>query len=90
MCRDKFYPESYDAIREILADEKFNVVIQQALRNSSDFHGYFEDKEGVSLDNHIYYSFGQYWNEVAERVDKGWDEHFATACAYQEEIRSGF
>lgn len=90
MCRDKFYPESYYAIREIFVEEGPKVVIQQALRNSSDFHGYFEDKKGVNLDNHIYYSFGQYWNEVAEREDKGWEEHLTTACAYEDEIRSGF
>ena len=89
-CRDQFYPESYDVIRQIFPWSTLNsprVIIQQALRNSSDFHGYFEDKDGVNLDNHIYYSFGQYWNEVAEREDKGWEEHLTAARAYKEEIR---
>ena len=88
MCRDNFYPESYDVLREIFVKENPKVIIQQALRNSSDFHGYFEDKKGANLDNHIYYAFGEYWNKVAERDDKGWAEHLTTACAYLEEIRS--
>ena len=90
MCRDTFYPESYEVIREIFVEENPKVVIQQALRNSSDFHGYFEDKNGVNLDNHVYYSFGQYWNEAADRDDKAWNEHLTTACAYQKEIRYEF
>ena len=89
-CRDTFYPDSYDAIRDIFVEETPKVIIQQALRNSSDFHGYMDDKLGVNLDNHIYYSFGQYWNEMADRNDKGWEEHLRVACKYQEEVRSGF
>ena len=90
MCRDIFYPESYDVIREIFHGENHRVVIQQALRNSSDFHGYFDGKEGVNLDNHIYQAFGEYWNKVAENANRGWEEHLQTACEYQNEIRSGF
>ena len=90
MCRDQFYPESYDVIRQIFHGKGDRVVIQQALRNSSDFHGYFDDKEGVNLDNHIYQAFGEYWNKVAESDNRGWEEHLKTACEYQNEIRSGF
>ena len=90
MCRDDFYPQSYDAIRETFPRKDINVIIQQALRNSTDFHGYMEDKIGVNLDNHIYQAFGQYWNELADRNDKGWEEHLRVACDYQEEVRSGF
>jgi len=82
--RDRFYPQGYDLVRSILADN--NVVIQQAFRSPADYEGYMSENEGVVVDYHNYQCFGDYWNGVALEP-QGWGLHLDASCAYTEDLR---
>lgn len=65
--------------------DSVKVTIQQAFRNSSDFHDYMSEADGyfgVSLDMHVYHGFGYYWNHVTETDPNAWQTHLDGSCAY--------
>ena len=39
----------------------------------------------VSLDNHVYQCFGDYWNPLAEQSN-GWATHLQASCDYHKEV----
>ncbi|TRY71084.1 hypothetical protein TCAL_17391 [Tigriopus californicus] len=80
--RDHFHYNAYDVVRNVLGDGP-KVVIQQAFRTPTDFHGYMaEGFENVMLDLHEYHAFGEYWNNLAED-NAGWSTNIDTSCGFK-------
>merc|ERR1712141_237153 len=88
-CRDDFYLKGYEHIRNVFHPEVF-VNIQQAFRNSSDFHGYMSESDGyqaVSLDMHTYQCFDEGWNRIADLpLEASWELHLEASCDYAKDV----
>jgi len=83
-CTDEFYPSGYDVIRSYFPDDSVVVNYQAAFRPYSDWWGMMSEADGysgVSVDQHIYQCFGEYWNTIAD-LPEGWPIHLETSCAY--------
>ena len=60
-------------------------MIQQAFRNPLDFVNYMPLSQGyinVVLDLHMYHAFGNYWNDMAAKLQDGWATNIKAACNY--------
>ena len=86
-CRDSFYPDGYDLIRNVFPQADPQVVVQQAFKSFEDFHDYMSENEGVSLDWHEYQCFGDYWNQLADQSE-GWSKHLEAARAWGDDART--
>ena len=86
--RDDFYPKAYEAIREHLDDRVF-VNYQGAFRAGSEFDDYFNDFSSVSVDKHIYQSFGFDWCGVATLPsEEMYQVHYDVSCGYRDDIQN--
>ena len=84
--RDDYYPKAYEAIREHLDDRVF-VNYQGAFRAGSEFDDYFNDFSSVSVDKHIYQSFGFDWCGVATLPrEEMYQVHYDVSCGYRDDI----
>lgn len=86
-CRDSFYPDGYDLIRNVFPQADPQVVIQQAFKSFEDFHDYMNENDGVSLDWHEYQCFGDYWNQLADQPT-GWTTHLEAARNWGDDART--